>query len=164
MSLVVGPTSFYFMRALLGAAEAGFFPGVAFYLATWFPAEYRTRIIAWFMVAIPISSVIGGPVSGLLLALDGWLGLAGWQWLFIVEGLPAVIVSIVLFARPTGRKTRRLSDDERYRARAAEAERRPRMSGCAGFRDVRAHPGGRIQVPGRSAASASSCRRPTPAG
>ncbi len=64
MALAVGPNSFYVLRLLLGAAEAGFFPGVAFYLATWFPAEYRTRIIAWFMVAIPISSVIGGPVSG----------------------------------------------------------------------------------------------------
>ena len=68
MAFAVGPNSFYAFRLLLGAAEAGFFPGVAFYLATWFPREYRTRIIAWFMVAIPISSVIGGPLSGLLLA------------------------------------------------------------------------------------------------
>jgi ACS family tartrate transporter-like MFS transporter len=96
MSLAVGPTSFYFLRALLGAAEAGFFPGVAFYLATWFPAEYRTRIVAWFMVAIPISSVIGGPVSGLLLSMDGIAGLAGWQWLFLAEGLPAVFVGASL--------------------------------------------------------------------
>ena len=92
MSFIVGPTSFYALRLLLGAAEAGFFPGVAFYLATWFPAEFRSRIIAWFMVAIPISAVIGGPVSGLLLRLDGTAGLAGWQWLFIVEGLPVVLL------------------------------------------------------------------------
>ena len=103
MAFAVGPNSFYLFRLLLGAAEAGFFPGVAFYLATWFPREYRTRIIAWFMVAIPISSVIGGPLSGLLLALDGWLGLAGWQWLFVVEGLPAVVVGLMLLTRLTDR-------------------------------------------------------------
>jgi len=103
MAFASGPGSFYFFRLLLGAAEAGFFPGVAFYLSTWFPREYRTRIIAWFMVAIPISSVIGGPLSGLLLGLDGRLGLAGWQWLFIVEGLPAVIVGVLLLTRLTDR-------------------------------------------------------------
>jgi len=103
MAFATGPNSFYFFRLLLGAAEAGFFPGVAFYLSTWFPREYRTRIIAWFMVAIPISSVIGGPLSGLLLGLDGHLGLAGWQWLFIVEGLPAVIVGVLLLTRLTDR-------------------------------------------------------------
>jgi len=103
MAFAVGPNSFYFFRLLLGAAEAGFFPGVAFYLSTWFPREYRTRIIAWFMVAIPISSVIGGPLSGLLLAMDGWLGLAGWQWLFIIEGSPAVVVGLMLLTRLTDR-------------------------------------------------------------
>ena len=142
MSLAIGPNSFYMFRLLLGAAEAGFFPGVAFYLATWFPGEYRTRIIAWFMVAIPISSVIGGPVSGFLLALDGALGLAGWQWLFIVEGLPAVAVGFVLFTllpdRPEDAKW--LSDDERriVRERLA-AERRPNevKRFALAFRDVR---------------------------
>src|SRR5262245_58901306 len=103
MAFATGPNSFYFFRLLLGAAEAGFFPGVAFYLSTWFPREYRTRIIAWFMVAIPISSVIGGPLSGLLLGLDGRLGLAGWQWLFIVEGLPAVVVARMRLMRRTDR-------------------------------------------------------------
>jgi MFS family permease len=96
MSLASGPVSFYVLRFLLGATEAGFFPGIAFYLSTWFPSEYRTRIIAWFMVAIPVSSVIGGPVSGLLLAMDGIWGLAGWQWLFLVEGLPVVLVGIAI--------------------------------------------------------------------
>jgi MFS family permease len=103
MAFAVGPNSFYFFRLLLGAAEAGFFPGVAFYLSTWFPREYRTRIIAWFMVAIPISAVIGGPLSGLLLAMDGFLGLAGWQWLFILEGSPAVVVGLMLLTRLTDR-------------------------------------------------------------
>ena len=142
MSLAIGPNSFYVLRLVLGAAEAGFFPGVAFYLATWFPAEYRTRIIAWFMVAIPISAVIGGPVSGFLLALDGVLGLAGWQWLFLVEGLPAVIAGIVLFVllpdRPEDATW--LSDDERrvVRERLA-AEHRPKEVKrlALAFRDVR---------------------------
>jgi MFS family permease len=129
MALAVGPTSFYGLRLILGAAEAGFFPGVAFYLATWFPGEYRTRIIAWFMVAIPISSVIGGPVSGYLLGLDGALGIAGWQWLFLVEGLPAAIVGLVLLMtlpdRPEDAKW--LTDDERRIVRERlEAERRPK--------------------------------------
>jgi MFS family permease len=142
MSLAIGPGSFYTFRLLLGAAEAGFFPGVAFYLATWFSAEYRTRIIAWFMVAIPISSVIGGPLSGYLLALDGRLGLEGWQWLFIVEGLPAVLVGVVLFFylpdRPEDATW--LSDDERRIVRERlEAERRPKevKRFALAFRDIR---------------------------
>ena len=83
-ALAVGPTSFYLLRLLLGAAEAGFFPGVAFYLGTWFPAQYRTRMIAWFMVAIPVSTVIGSPLSGWLLTMNGVGGIAGWQWMFLI--------------------------------------------------------------------------------
>jgi MFS transporter, ACS family, tartrate transporter len=129
MALAVGPTSFYVLRALLGAAEAGFFPGVAFYLATWFPAEYRTRIIAWFMVAIPISSVIGGPVSGLLLRMDGVAGLAGWQWLFLVEGLPVVIVglSLLWLLSDTPENAAWLSDEEKAIVRnRLKSESRPK--------------------------------------
>jgi ACS family tartrate transporter-like MFS transporter len=95
-ALIVGPNSFYIARFVLGIAEAGFFPGVTFYLATWFPAEYRARMLSWFLVAIPVSSVLGGPISGGLMELDGSLGLAGWQWLFIVSGLPSVIVGIAI--------------------------------------------------------------------
>ena len=94
--LVGGAWSFYVMRFLLGLAEAGFFPGVAFYLAAWFPAQYRARILAGFLVAIPFSTVIGAPLSGLLLALDGTFGLAGWKWLLIVEGLPAIMLGFVV--------------------------------------------------------------------
>ena len=129
MSLAAGPTSFYVLRALLGAAEAGFFPGVAFYLATWFPSEYRTRIIAWFMVAIPISSVIGGPMSGLLLRMDGIWGLAGWQWLFLVEGLPVVVVglSLLWILSDSPENTAWLSDEEKAIVRRRlESERRPK--------------------------------------
>jgi MFS family permease len=82
---------------LLGAAEAGFFPGIIFYLTLWFPAEYRARIVGYFMAAIPLSTVIGAPISGLLLTLHGAGGLAGWQWLFIMEAVPAVILSGFVF-------------------------------------------------------------------
>jgi MFS family permease len=94
-ALVVGPNSYYLIRVLTGAAEAGFFPGVLFYLSTWFPAQSRVRILAWFLVAIPLSSVVGGPLSVGLLHLDGLLHLKGWQWLFIVEGLPATIMGLL---------------------------------------------------------------------
>jgi ACS family tartrate transporter-like MFS transporter len=96
--LVSGAWSFYVMRFLLGVAEAGFFPGVAFYLALWFPAQYRARILAGFLVAIPFSTVIGAPLSGLLLELDGIFGLVGWKWLLILEGIPAVIFGFVVAA------------------------------------------------------------------
>jgi MFS transporter, ACS family, tartrate transporter len=74
---VVGPNSFYGLRLLLGIMEAGFFPGVTFFLAAWFPAQYRTRMLAWFLVGIPLSSLFGGPVCGMLLQMDGIGGLAG---------------------------------------------------------------------------------------
>src|SRR5215467_3052617 len=90
MMFVRGPLSFYTLRFLLGMAEAGFFPGMIYYLGHWFPAEARARALARFMTAIPISGIIGGPISGLLLGLGGRLRLAGWQWLFLLEGLPAV--------------------------------------------------------------------------
>ena len=128
-AFVVGPKSFYALRFLLGLAEAGFFPGVAYYLAAWFPAELRTRILAWFLLGIPLSSVLGGAVSGLLLQMDGLAGLAGWKWLFLLEGLPAVVVGVValwlLADRPETAPW--LSDDERrvVTARLA-AERRER--------------------------------------
>jgi MFS transporter, ACS family, tartrate transporter len=96
MVFVGGAWSFYIMRFLLGVAEAGFFPGVAFYLAFWFPPQYRARILAGFLVAIPFSTVVGAPLSGLLLELDGSWGLAGWKWLLILEGLPAVIFGFVV--------------------------------------------------------------------
>jgi MFS family permease len=95
-AFVVGPQSFYIVRLLLGAAEAGFFPGITFFLAAWFPAQYRARVLAWFLVAIPVSSLIGGPISGLLLQMHGFWGLAGWQWMFIVEGLPACLVGFFI--------------------------------------------------------------------
>jgi MFS transporter, ACS family, tartrate transporter len=90
-------TVFNTLRLLLGACEAGFFPGVIFYLTLWFPALYRARVISFFILAIPISSIVGAPISGMLLNLSGW-GLDGWQWLFILEALPSILVGLaVLF-------------------------------------------------------------------
>ncbi len=95
MMFVRTPMQFYAMRFLLGAAEAGFFPGAVFYLMHWFPAAWRGRAISGFYVAYPLSNVFMGAVAGALLGLHGNLGLSGWQWLFLVEGLPAVVLSAV---------------------------------------------------------------------
>ncbi|MBK3478370.1 MFS transporter [Pseudomonas sp. MF6751] len=92
MVFASGPMSFYILRFMLGVAEAGFFPGVAYYLSCWFPSKYRAQIIGWFLIAIPASSFIGAPVSALLLNLDGVLGLAGWKWMFLIESLPCVVL------------------------------------------------------------------------
>jgi len=97
MALVWNEPSFYIGRFLLGAAEAGFFPGVVLYLTYWFPAEHRAKMIGLFMAAVPISGVIGSPLSGWLLGLEGTLGLHGWQWLFILEGLPSMMLSMVVW-------------------------------------------------------------------
>src|SRR6201993_1949789 len=95
MALVSGVWSFYVLRFLLGVAEAGFFPGIILYLTYWYPAEYRARFLAAFAIAVPVSTVIGAPISGLLLGLDGVMGLRGWQWLFIIEGVPSMLLGIV---------------------------------------------------------------------
>jgi ACS family tartrate transporter-like MFS transporter len=95
MMFVRGPAGFYALRFLLGAAEAGFFPGIIFYLTRWFPARDRARSIAAFMTAVLIAGVVGSPISGALLSLHG-LGLAGWQWLFLLEGIPAVVLGFVV--------------------------------------------------------------------
>jgi MFS family permease len=92
-AIVVGPQSLYAIRLLTGIAEAGFYPGVIFYLSNWFPPQYRARVFALFSVANPLSSVVSGPVSTALLSnMDGILGLSGWQWMFICEGLPACVL------------------------------------------------------------------------
>ena len=96
MMFVKGPWSFYIVRFLLGAAEAGFLPGVLYYLGSWFPAAERARAVSWFMLAIPLSTVVGGPLAGFILELNGWHGLAGWQWLFLLEGVPAVVLGGVV--------------------------------------------------------------------
>ncbi|WP_375457317.1 MFS transporter [uncultured Methylobacterium sp.] len=94
-AFITGPYSFYALRFLLGVAEAGFFPGVLLYLTYWFPKAWRGRVTAGFVVAIPIASAIAAPISGYLLAMDGILGFHGWQWMFILEAVPAVILGVI---------------------------------------------------------------------
>jgi ACS family tartrate transporter-like MFS transporter len=96
MLLVRTPMTFYASRFLLGLAEAGFFPGMIFYLRCWFPSSARARTVAWFMMAGPISGVVGAPISGALLGIHRG-GLAGWQWLFLLEGMPAVLLGVLAF-------------------------------------------------------------------
>ncbi|MGY4476271.1 MFS transporter [Bradyrhizobium sp. USDA 3364] len=115
MALVQGATSFYVLRFLLGAAEAGFFPGIILYLSYWFPARQRAAVTALFMAAAPLSTVLGSPVSGALLEMDGMLGFKGWQWLFVLEAVPAVLLGFVVLGFLTDRpeQARWLADDER---------------------------------------------------
>ena len=115
MALIWNEWSFLVVRFLLGAAEAGFFPGIILFLTYWFPAHYRARMVGRFMAAIPISTVIGAPLSGLILGMDGIWGLRGWQWLFICEGLPTVLLGfVVMFYLTDGpAKAHWLAADER---------------------------------------------------
>jgi len=115
MAFVQGPVSFYSLRFLLGVAEAGFFPGIILYLTYWFPARQRAAVTALFMAAAPLSTVLGSPVSGALLGMDGLLGLKGWQWLFLLEAVPAVLLGLIVLAYMTDRpeQAKWLADDER---------------------------------------------------
>ena len=141
-AFVVGPNSFYALRLLLGVAEAGFFPGVTFFLAAWFPAQYRTRMLAWFLVGIPLSSLIGGPVCGLLLQMDGIWGLAGWQWLFLLVSLPCVPLGLLTlrFLADSPATASWLSSDQRdtlERVLSSEVRERPHSSLLAALADTR---------------------------
>lgn len=102
-AFVQGELSLNLIRLLLGVAEAGFFPGIIFFLTLWFPAAYRARIVGLFMFAIPISTVIGAPISGLILNMDGIGGFHGWQWMFIIEAFPALLMAVVVFFYLTDR-------------------------------------------------------------
>ena len=141
-AFVVGPNSFYGVRLLLGLAEAGFFPGVTFFLAAWFPAQYRTRMLAWFLVGIPLSSLIGSPVCGMLLQMDGIWGFAGWQWLFLLVSLPCIPLGLLtlwlLSDRPQAAAW--LSPDERNvldQVLAGEVRERPPSSLLGALKDSR---------------------------
>jgi MFS transporter, ACS family, tartrate transporter len=103
MMFVRTPIHFYALRFLLGVAEAGFFPGIVYYLSGWFPAVHRARALSRFMTAIPISAAIGNPLGAWLLGLDGLRGLAGWQWLFLLEGIPSVVLGFAVLALLTDR-------------------------------------------------------------
>jgi MFS transporter, ACS family, tartrate transporter len=129
-ALVIGPYSLGLSRLVLGAAEAGFFPGVLLYLSTWFPSRYRTRVFAWFLLGIPLSSVVGGPAAGFLLGMNGYLHLAGWQWIYIAEGAPAVVLGILTWCLLVDdpRDAKWLTPDERHALlEALGNERRTRV-------------------------------------
>ena len=115
MAFVEGKTSFYCMRLALGMAEAGFYPGILFFLTVWFPAAYRARILGYFIAAIPMSGIIGAPLSGQILGLNGFLGLQGWQWLFLLEAAPAFVLAplVVAYLQDTPAKAHWLPDAER---------------------------------------------------
>src|SRR4051812_19631594 len=115
MAFVQGTTSFYVLRFLLGAAEAGFFPGIILCPSYWFPARRRAAVTALFMAAAPLSTALGSPVSGALLGMHGVLGLGGWQWMFLIEAVPALILGVVVLFYMTDRPevARWLPDDER---------------------------------------------------
>lgn len=115
MAFVQGQTSFYVLRFLLGAAEAGFFPGIILYLSYWFPARQRAAATSLFMAAAPLSTVLGSPVSSALLEMDGVLGFRGWQWLFLIEAAPAILLGFVVLGYMTDKpeKAKWLKDDER---------------------------------------------------
>jgi len=130
-ALISGPVSFYSVRFLLGLAEAGFFPGIILYLTWWFPSYYRSRIIGVFMAAIPLSNILGSIVSGFLLDLDGTMGLAGWQWLFILEAVPAVVLGIAFWLTMTDwpSEAQWLTQDQRtWLTTRLDAERAQRES------------------------------------
>ena len=141
-ALATGPYSFYALRFVLGAAEAGFVPGVFVYLSAWFPAQYRTRVLAWFLLGIPASSLVGGPLSAALLGMDGVLGVKGWQWMFLMEAAPAVLLGglcyWLLVDHP--RNATWLSVAERgalLRALAHEPMDRPKHALVPALKDVR---------------------------
>jgi MFS transporter, ACS family, tartrate transporter len=169
MALVGGTASFYAMRFLLGVAEAGFFPGIILYLTYWFPARELARIVSLFMAAVPLATLVGGPASGALLELHGLGGLKGWHWLFIVEGLPAVLLGLaalkLLPDRPTDAPW--LSDDEKHalEAKLAAEAKTPRDVGYQALGDALTRPRVLVLALLYSAswsgctASASGCRR-----
>lgn len=115
MAFVQGTTSFYLLRFLLGVAEAGFFPGIILYLSYWFPAAKRAQVTAIFMAAAPLSTALGSPISAALLEMHGLLGFAGWQWMFVLEAIPALLFGIVVLFYLTDRpaKAKWLTDEER---------------------------------------------------
>lgn len=141
-AFAVGPYSFYAIRFLLGVFEAGFFPGVIWYLSIWFPEKHRTGVLALFMAATPLSSLLGSPISAALLGMDGLWGLAGWQWMFLLEGLPACLLGILCLAllADTPEQARWLTPEERHAllaALAGDKHDKPKKDLWAAMQDVR---------------------------
>ena len=128
-AFVSSPNQLYVLRFLLGVAEAGFFPGMILYLTYWFPAAWRARILSAFMIALPVSSAIGNPVSSALLSLQAY-GLHGWQWMFLLEGVPAVLcgVAVLVFLRDGPNKAAWLTNEEREWLRGELARERSTLT------------------------------------
>ena len=126
MAFMRGPMEFYVLRFLLGAAEAGFFPGIVYYLTSWVPAAHRARMIGAFMAAIPVSTALGGPLSSAILHLDGLLGMAGWRWLILCETLPSLLLGGLcwMYLKDAPRGAHWLRDEEQaWLTRRLESER-----------------------------------------
>ncbi len=146
MMFVRGEWSFYALRFALGVAEAGFLPGIIYYLSNWFPKTERARAVSWFMLGIPLGTVFGGPLAGALLGLDGAYGLSGWRWLFLLEGVPAVIFGVVTWwwLPDTPRDARWLNADEREhvarRVAEEQAATRTRHAASSSLRTALLHP------------------------
>jgi ACS family tartrate transporter-like MFS transporter len=122
-AFATGPVAFYGLRFLLGVAEAGFFPGMVLYMTYWFPRATLARFIAMFLAAIPFASMMGAPISGAILALDGFKGLHGWQWLFLLEGLPSCALAFAVLAYlPDGPESARWLDEGEKQSIAAHVE------------------------------------------
>jgi ACS family tartrate transporter-like MFS transporter len=140
MLFVRTPHQFYAMRLLLGAAEAGFFPGAVHFLTEWFPPGYRARVISRFYIALPLSSTVMGSLAGSLLGLNGRLGLRGWQWLFLVEGIPPIVLSLLFLALLPDKPidARWLCDEERTWLETQLARARPHQEGEGLWSDLRA--------------------------
>ncbi|TWB88896.1 sugar phosphate permease [Bradyrhizobium macuxiense] len=141
-AFAVGPYSFYAIRFLLGVFEAGFFPGVIWYLSIWFPEKHRTGVLALFMAATPLSSLLGSPISAALLGMDGFWGLAGWQWMFLLEGLPACLLGILCLGllADTPEQARWLTPEEQHALLAALAGNKhdkPKKDLWAAMQDIR---------------------------
>jgi len=120
----VGPYSLYTLRALVGLAEAGLLPGIVYYMGYWFPQQHRARANAMFLSALPLALMVGSPISGLILQMDGFLGLAGWRWLFILEGLPSVLLGLgVYFILPNRPKEAKWLSDAEKEALQARMDR-----------------------------------------
>ncbi len=131
-AFIRGPDGFLIARLLLGLAEAGFFPGIILYLSLWFPASKRARVGSWFMLAPPLASMFGAPLSIWMLKLGGFAGLRGWQWLFLVEALPAILLGIacLLVLTDTPERATWLTEEERTWLAATMAAERREVAGA----------------------------------
>jgi D-galactonate transporter len=141
-AFVQTPLQFYGIRFLLGVAEAGFFPGIIFYLSSWFPTKERASAVSRFMTAVAVAGIIGGPMSGALLKLDGVAGIAGWQWLFLLEGVPSLVLGILVLRYLPDRPAKALWLTEPEREALSERIREDAeatQSGHLGLRQVLVH-------------------------